>query len=52
MHSDSTGIGLEQLVVTSCFNFTIEKSITGCFEPTLPFKNSFVRLLGQYLFIG
>ena len=39
---------LEQLMVTSCFNFAIRKSITGCSGLALPFKNSFNHWLGQY----
>jgi len=39
--SGSVELELGQLVVTSCFNFAIGKFITGCFEPVLPFKNSF-----------
>ena len=42
---------LEQLMVTSCFNFAIRKSITEYSGPALPFKNSFDHWLGQYLFI-
>jgi len=42
---------LEQLMVTSCFNFAIRKSITEYSGPALPFENSFDHWLGQYLFI-